>query len=160
MDCLVLPLCKLTEGRAVGEKQRNSVFFHLKCLGFPNKVMLWRELLQFVFVKDLWCDYGSQNILHRKYVVGNETWEWFSSVVLEILQRLKKKIEVSFSLWALMWLFFVVFFYQQCSDDGTSTQWRTHLWWFSPARTAGQSLHLLGTLKIWSVQTWHSHAVI
>lgn len=108
MDCLVLPLCKLTEGRAVGEMQRNSVFFHLKCLGFPNKVILWRELLQFVFVKDLWCDYGSQNILHRKYVVGNETWEWFSSVVLEILQRLKKKIEVSFSLWALMWWFFVV----------------------------------------------------
>lgn len=114
MDCLVLPLCKLTEGRAVGEMQRNSVFFHLKCLGFPNKVMLWRELLQFVFVKDLWRDYGSQKIcshflwLHRKYVVGNETWEWFSSVVLEILQRLKKKIEVSFSLWALMWWFFVV----------------------------------------------------
>lgn len=29
-------------------------------------------------------------------------------MVLEILQRLKKKIEVSFSLWALMWWFFVV----------------------------------------------------
>lgn len=54
----------------------------------------------------------------------------------------------------------LAYFYQQCSDDSTSTQHRTHLWWLSPARTAGQSLHFLSMLQIWSVQTWHSHAVI